>query len=149
MKRKLEDAAAAKDDCAICLSAITDDSKVTLACGHVFHGQCAVTALQMDRRCPICRQKPQSHIEKEADDDLDLEYDRMIDFSEPIVVDRLINKVQPATLQLLLNDFGVPDESRTKRDMAELLFEQLHYETDTDNDEGDEQSSSEAGEREE
>ena len=119
-------------DCAICLSPIDSASQVRLACGHTFHGQCAVTALQLDRRCPICRMKPQTNIEDEDD------YDSVMDRSEDVVIYRLMNKVQESNMRLLLKDFGVPERFMTKQDVAEILAEQLHYETDYETDDENE-----------
>ena len=132
-----------EDVCAICLSPVDAASEVKLACGHVFHGQCAVRALQLDRRCPCCRKKPSSHVEDDADLDEEADYERMLDESEDIVIGRLVKKVRPSNIRALLRDFGVTDEEATaadKQELAELLSEQLHYETDDagEEDEGEE-----------
>ncbi|KLO12942.1 hypothetical protein SCHPADRAFT_392725 [Schizopora paradoxa] len=41
-------------ECPLCMEEEYDLS--TLACGHIFGTECARTALQRDRRCPLCRQ---------------------------------------------------------------------------------------------
>jgi hypothetical protein len=119
------------------LSPVDAASEVKLACGHRFHGQCAVRALQLDRRCPCCRKKPRSHVDDDADFDEEADYDRMIEASEEVVIGRLVKKVQPCNLRALLRDFGVADAlaAADKQELAELLSEQLHYETDPDEDE--------------
>jgi hypothetical protein len=124
------------DDCAICLMPIDAASEVKLVCGHRFHGQCAARALQLDRRCPYCRKKPRSHVDDEADLDEEADYDRMIDASEEVVIGRLVKKVQPSNLRAVLRDFGVADAAAAadKQELAELVSEQLHYETDPDGD---------------
>ena len=121
-----------EDECPICLSPIDAASEVKLACGHRFHGQCAVRALQLDRRCPCCRKKPRSH---DDDDDEEANYDRMIDASEEVVIGRLVKKIRPCNMRALLRDFGVSDATADKQELAELVSEQLHYETDPDEDE--------------
>lgn len=45
------------DRCCICLDTIVDGARVHLPCGHdSFCGQCLVTHLLMEVRCPVCRQ---------------------------------------------------------------------------------------------
>jgi hypothetical protein len=44
--------------CPICLEDVTDENGSHLAlpvCGHEMHVQCALTAVQYDGRCPVCR----------------------------------------------------------------------------------------------
>ena len=124
-----------EDDCAICFEPIDAASEVKLICGHRFHGQCAVRALQLDRRCPCCRKKPRSHVDDDADLDEDADYDRMIDASEEVVIGRLVKRVQPSNMRAVLRDFGVADAAAAdKQELAELVSEQLHYETDPDED---------------
>ena len=132
------DADAKKDedvDCAICLEVIKPSDEVKLVCGHKLHGQCAVRHLQLDRRCPICRKQPPTRIEDEDDEE---EYERMIDASEEIVIMCLVKKVKTETMRTLLRDFSIPetDLRQSKSNLAELVSEQLRYETDDD--EGDE-----------
>lgn len=126
--------AAGKDalDCAICLNPIDKASEVVLMCKHAFHGQCAARHLQLDRRCPVCRKAPRTQIEEE--DDEEEEEQRAIDFSEDAVIHRLLKKVRPANIKSMLRDFNVPeaDFETNKEALAELLSEQLHYETDDD-----------------
>jgi hypothetical protein len=118
-------------DCAICLNPIDKASEVVLMCNHAFHGQCAARHLQLDRRCPVCRKAPRTQIE---DDDEEEEEQRAIDFSEDAVIHRLLKKVRPANIKSMLRDFNVPevDSETNKEALAELLSEQLHYETDDD-----------------
>lgn len=128
---------ATQDICAICMEPVDAASEVKLACNHRFHGQCAVRALQLDRRCPCCRKKPRSHIEDDADlvfVDEEFNYDRMLDESEELVIGRLVKKVQPCNLRAVLRDFGVDREATgaDKQELAELVSEQLHYETDSE-----------------
>ena len=124
-------------ECAICLSPIDAASEVKLACGHRYHGQCAVRALQLDRRCPCCRKQPRSRADDDAHLDEEADYDRMIDASEEIVIGRLVQKVKPFNLRAVLRDFNVTDVAAAadKQELAELVSEQLHYETDPDQDE--------------
>jgi hypothetical protein len=47
----------AQDNCCICLEAIRTNARVGLPCGHnSFCGQCLVTHLLREVRCPVCRQ---------------------------------------------------------------------------------------------
>ena len=47
------------DKCTICLEPMdVEASKVTLRCGHVFHGTCIVDALRRNSSCPLCRDTP-------------------------------------------------------------------------------------------
>lgn len=140
------DANAKKDEdveCAICLEVIKPSDEVKLICGHKLHGQCAVRHLQLDRRCPICRKQPRTRIE---DADEEEEYERMVDASEEIVIMRLVKKVKTETMRTLLRDFSIPetDLRQSKSNLAELVSEQLHYETDDD--EGEEDEEDEEGE---
>ena len=41
-------------ECAICLEPITEATSVNLGCTHKFHGQCLVTHMVSDVRCPLC-----------------------------------------------------------------------------------------------
>lgn len=120
-------------DCAICLDPIDKASEVVLTCNHAFHGQCAARHLQLDRRCPVCRKAPRTQIEEDNDDDEEYEQ-RAIDFSEDAVIHRLVKKVKPANIKSMLRDFDIPelDSETSKEALAELLSEQLHYETDDD-----------------
>ena len=136
---------AKKDDedveCAICLEIIKPSDEVILVCGHKLHGQCAVRHLQLDRRCPICRKQPRTRIE---DEDEEEEYERMVDASEEIVIMRLVKKVKTETMRTLLRDFSIPetDLRQSKSNLAELVSEQLHYETDEEGEEGEEREDS-------
>lgn len=48
---------AEEEQCTICLEPLVHASRVSLPCGHnTFCGQCLVTHLLRDVRCPICRQ---------------------------------------------------------------------------------------------
>jgi hypothetical protein len=53
------------DKCPICLEPICGEKPVSPQCNHKFHGQCLVTALLQNPRCPVCRYSPLA-----ADDDL-------------------------------------------------------------------------------
>lgn len=47
------------DECVICLDPMIDGSPtVSLGCTHKFHGQCLVTHMINDVRCPVCRYCP-------------------------------------------------------------------------------------------
>lgn len=55
--------------CTICLEPMNvDTSKVTLRCGHVFHGQCIADALRRNSRCPLCRDTPNADADYYSDD---------------------------------------------------------------------------------
>lgn len=48
-----------EDRCVICLDDMNcKESLVALGCGHKFHGQCLVTHLLKDVKCPLCRFSP-------------------------------------------------------------------------------------------
>ena len=48
---------------------VEDASSVTLACGHKFHGQCAVNLFRRgDPRCPLCRDNPHADDDNVSDD---------------------------------------------------------------------------------
>ena len=54
----------AEEECAVCLSALTDDRSVVSlqGCGHAFCGECIRSALKISPKCPTCRNlvgKPQ------------------------------------------------------------------------------------------
>ena len=52
-----EDAATDQEACCICLETIPTNARVELPCGHnTFCGQCLVTHLLREVRCPVCRQ---------------------------------------------------------------------------------------------
>jgi hypothetical protein len=52
-----EDAADDQEACCICLDTIPTNARVELPCGHnTFCGQCLVTHLLREVRCPVCRQ---------------------------------------------------------------------------------------------
>lgn len=44
-----------KQTCMICMTDIVDRELVLPNCTHAFHVACALTAIQYDNRCPICR----------------------------------------------------------------------------------------------
>lgn len=141
------------EDCAICFEKLSVSNEVKLYCGHKLHGQCAARHLQLDRRCPICRKQPRTQIVEEEEDE-DAAYDRMVDASEEIVIMRLVKKAKCDTLKALLTDFGVTDFQRqSKKTLAELASEQMHYETDDEEDgeedDEDEQEGEEDSEEEE
>lgn len=46
------------DKCPICLEPICGEKPVSPQCNHKFHGQCLVTALLQNPRCPVCRYSP-------------------------------------------------------------------------------------------
>ncbi len=82
------------DDCAICLMPLTN-GVVHLMCGHTFHAQCAVDALQHDRRCALCRKQP-----KRTADEIERQHLR----TERFVARRLSNVGQD-TLRRICTDF--------------------------------------------
>ena len=47
------------EQCAICLADLDSEHTTSLSgCGHAFHSDCIVRALQHNRACPLCRYKP-------------------------------------------------------------------------------------------
>ena len=44
-----------KDKCPICLEAIIKD-KVTTKCGHIYHKDCILKSININKKCPYCRQ---------------------------------------------------------------------------------------------
>ena len=126
---------ATADTCAICLTSMATGPTVTTFCGHRFHAQCAVNALQFNHRCPVCRHD-QREKKAEPDDD-DLYEDGYIDRCENIVHARLMHKATAGMMRQLLKDFDVPDaelRNASKRKLADMLAEQMLYETDDDDD---------------
>jgi hypothetical protein len=151
LKRKAEaDATPDGEDCAICLAPMDAASRVKLACGHFFHGQCAARWLQLDRRCPNCRDKPSGLIDEHDTGDVLGEAESIL--AQDIVSERL-EKVKTWKLRAVLRDYDVhgfvrgdlvdqsfyevPVDRATKRELVGLLSEQLLNETD-DDDSGDE-----------
>ena len=57
-----------EENCAICLDSMEPDHTVTLGCSHHFHGQCLVTSMIVDIRCPLCRYVPVLD-QSDSDDD--------------------------------------------------------------------------------
>ena len=46
--------------CTVCMAGFDDDGeRVTLPCGHGFHGKCIVPWLWQTRSCPNCRERPE------------------------------------------------------------------------------------------
>ncbi len=116
--------------CPICLDVVDCASEVKLVCGHKLHGQCAVRALQLDRRCPVCRKQPRA----EGGDD-DEAYEERMQEAEDIVYSRLMKRAKVASMKMFLSDCDVPcsvQASATKEDLAEMTAEQLLNETDDD-----------------
>lgn len=118
------------DSCPICLDQIQNG--VALSCKHRFCSGCIVKALQRDRRCPLCRFAPELDDDYENDDE-----QRGFDFATDVSVDRLIDTVPVPFMIKLLRLFGVNVSVRNPRAevVATLLSEQLHYETDTSDEE--------------
>ena len=93
-----------------------------------------MNALQFNNRCPVCRHD-QSGKKTELDDDDDLYEDGYIDRCENIVHARLMHKATARMMRQLLKDFDVPDaelRNASKRKLADMLAEQMLYETDDD-----------------
>mgnify|MGYP001170954999 CR=1 FL=1 len=126
-------ATCADNNCAICLSPLNERHIVRLFCGHMFHAQCAVDSLQHNRRCPLCRHE--ERIEQVTNDDL---YDDgYIDRCETIVHTRLVEKASVESMRHILKDFDVPDaevQRANKRLLADMVVEQMLYETDDSDD---------------
>ena len=120
------EAASVTEECPICLSEMKDpNATVFLACGHRFHGQCAATALQGDPRCPICRFSSASPPTYSSDD--------FIEQAEEVVISRLVKRARPESMRTMLADFDVKEQytkNARRQQLAEMLSEQLHYETD-------------------
>ena len=70
-----------EDKCTICLEPYENaGQRVTLPCGHAFHGQCCANHFWMGRtNCPICRAAPR----RLSDDDEDDSRSELIDDFEP------------------------------------------------------------------
>ena len=114
------------DVCSICLEVIDDMQNVHLHCGHTFHGQCIATALQFDRRCPLCRMCP------EATSNNDEPFEEGFNDAVSASVVRIMSKIPTRLIRQLLRIFDVRLNSYTPRMLATALSEQLHYETDSD-----------------
>ncbi len=41
--------------CNICLELVEEEKKVSLACNHIFHGECIECWLKLKLNCPCCR----------------------------------------------------------------------------------------------
>ena len=53
--------------CAICQEEEPSASNLgTLSCGHQFHNACIIRALELDSRCPLCRNDPRANNEGDA-----------------------------------------------------------------------------------
>ena len=44
-----------KEDCSICLEAVTSRTETKTACGHVYHKKCLSKWLETKYTCPCCR----------------------------------------------------------------------------------------------
>lgn len=44
-----------REMCMICMTEIVENGLVLPTCVHSFHVECALTAIQYDNRCPVCR----------------------------------------------------------------------------------------------
>ena len=113
--------------CSICLDTIDDMQSVHLHCNHTFHGQCIATALQLDRRCPLCRTCPiaTSHDSEEP-------FEEGFNDAVSASVVRIMSKIPTRLIRQLLRIFDVRLNSYTPETLATALSEQLHYETDSD-----------------
>lgn len=124
-------------DCSICLTEMDAQSQVsTLACGHTFHSACIITALRRDRRCPLCRNQPESGDDNEVDDNLDDhqndDQDHDQEFVESLIHSR-VAKLRVTTLRNILRDFRLREEfivSCGRAELMDMVTEQLSYETD-------------------
>ena len=121
-------------ECPICLLKIDAQSQVSsLLCGHTFHSACIVQALQWDRRCPLCRHKPQANtadavINEGLDTDEGHEHDD--EWVEHVVGIRVL-KLQPATLRLIARDMNVREgPTLGLSELRDVVTEQLCNETD-------------------
>ena len=99
------------DECSICSALIHPQSKVHLACGHTFHGSCAVEWLQRNRRCPLCRhqlpgQGDASSQEDEEDEDDDDEEDEK-DSTLAEVVATNLEQLSTAHVETILQAIGM------------------------------------------
>ncbi len=127
------------DECSICLSELNPQSQVSLACGHLFHAECIVKHLQMDRRCPLCRHRPQTETEDDGPiiEELDTgeEVDEHQQYTEDVVSTRVAKRLSQRTMKRICRDCNIPDElidSWNIADMIQVVTEQLCYETATD-----------------
>ena len=100
---------------------------VHLHCNHTFHGQCIATALQLDRRCPLCRTCPNatSHDSEEP-------FEEGFNDAVSASVVRIMSKIPTRIIRQLLRIFDVRVNSFTLETLATALSEQLHYETDSE-----------------
>lgn len=56
--------------CAICLCSLDSEHTTSLTgCGHTFHSDCIVPALQRNRACPLCRFEPGDESETEEEEE--------------------------------------------------------------------------------
>ena len=92
----------------------------------VANGQCIATALQFDRRCPLCRMCP------EATSNNDEPFEEGFNDAVSASVVRIMSKIPTRLIRQLLRIFDVRLNSYTPRMLATALSEQLHYETDSD-----------------
>lgn len=70
-------------ECAICLEPMIDSMPtVNLGCTHKFHGQCLVTHMIKDVRCPLCRYDPT--YTDDTDDDGDEEEEPRVSFKDAL-----------------------------------------------------------------
>ena len=144
----MSDADSSHDPCAICLSTIDcAASEVVLVCKHTFHGQCVARHLQLDRRCPVCRQAPQTAIQENDDDsgsECSERSDDMLDdadhqdFFKTIAL-RLGKEHSAPELEALILKYD--PEARlsgaSKTELEERAAEQLMYETETEDEDED------------
>ena len=82
------------------------------------------------RKMPEVAAMPADEDEEEDDDDDD---DDEMQWACDVAAMRLVKKAKKEHLAALCGDFGVP-VSGTKQELAELLAEQMHYETDDEED---------------
>ena len=71
--------------CAICQDTMDDTTSIVhLDCLHSFHAQCAVTHLQRDPRCPMCRNNPNDKDESSSESDESMPGEQGVSLKEAI-----------------------------------------------------------------
>ena len=85
------------------------------------------TSALKSKTAGIKRKKAEEEEEEEDDDDDDDDGD--LDWACEVSKERLLKKCRKETLQSMCSDFGVPT-SGSKEQLADILSEQLHAETD-------------------
>ena len=109
--------------CPICLSDV--ENVATLDCMHTFCSTCIIRHLRTDKRCPVCRHVPTD--DEHGGDTLE--------DAVHIAAMRLKEHVPVRIMRQCLRLFDVHvARDATTEEIADMLSEQLHYETDTDDD---------------